>query len=105
MQAAGDHLILRVPTKIQRTEGGIVLETVDQHWSYGRILSIAPAARLALGEYTDQFTHAVFDPSGTYVLALDPLKSDNTVLRAMSCSNIFALLTDADLQELGLPAA
>lgn len=108
MRALGEHLIVRLPSKQEKTEGGVVLpDSVGQEWTYGRVVSIGDRVPAAVGGYDIRDGDLVlFDKLGIKPLDLDP-NAEDAGLVSIHHEMLMSHLTEAEVvaRRLPLPAA
>lgn len=100
MQAQGEHLLVRLPSKRKATEGGLLLpDNFGQLQAYGRVLS----AGQKVADFIDvqEGDIVCFDAMGKRDVELDPSRdSDLTVLHA---TQVFFKLAEQQLDARKLP--
>lgn len=102
MQAAGEHLIVRIPPKRKATDTGLVVEQIDQPRMYGRVESMGLDAAAHLDNIVGQYV--VFDTTGIAPIALDPTVPQNQIVTvAMNYTNVFAVCRPEEIEKANLP--
>jgi hypothetical protein len=104
LKAAGEHIVVRIPTPKTQSEGGIELpqhvqEQQRSRFMYGRIESIGIVAREKIAKDMDDY--AIFDPNGKIEIELDPVKRSG--IAALHWSQVLATVSGNDLEDANLP--
>lgn len=106
MQAQGQHLLVRKPSKRDRTEGGILMpDNYDQTWSYGRVVSMGALAMPLIETTKDSPVEpgsiVLFDSMGAREVELHP--RDDADLVMIHASQVYCTLVEAQLEKRKLP--
>lgn len=114
MRALGEHLIVRLPSKQEKTEGGVVLpDSVTQEWTYGRVVSVGDRVPSCPGEALVSIHKivypgdiVVFDKLGLKPFDLNP-NAEEAGLVFIHHEMLLSVIDEALLTErkLPLPAA
>lgn len=105
MQAQGQHLLVRKPSRATATDGGIHLpDNFDQTWSYGRVMSIGALAMPLIGDTptpVEEGAIVLFDSMGAREVELHPRDDANLVM--IHASQVYCTLVEAQLEKRKLP--
>lgn len=114
MQAQGEHLLVRLPSKKAASESGILLpDNFGQIYAYGRVVSMGAKVLDRIGvpspenPYPNE-KHGVheggiicFDSMGRREVELDPLKDSDLVM--IHASQVYFTMVEAQLEKRKLP--
>lgn len=98
MRAVGQHLIVKIPPKKDRTDGGLVVTQVDQRQMHGLVQSMGVEALEKIGDV--QGKYMVFDPSGAIPIEVDSTGKHLRVA-ALDYSMCLAVMTREEVIETG----
>ena len=106
MNALGEHVIVKLPPKREKTAGGVHVGVTDQKKMVGRIVSVGAQAEIGLKGTAYKLeslpgSYVVFDENGSFPIELDPTKAPDLV--AMNYSACVAVLTPEEAEDLGIP--
>lgn len=97
--AVNDHVFLRLPDKVERTKGGVLLPSLTgRDVAYGRVFSVGekvPLSRLRVGKI------AMFDVNGVKELTLSRMEQVKEI--ALTYDQVMGVVDDADVQAQHMP--